>query len=79
MRERFLSPEEVRRLNDALLDEPDLYWKAYFPLALMLGTRRAELLSVRWENVDLEARTLRLPETKAGRSHLLPLCLGTQR
>jgi integrase len=72
-RERFLSPEEVRRLNDALLDEPNPYWKAYFPLALMLGTRRAELLSVRWENVDLEARTLRLPETKAGRSHLLPL------
>ena len=39
-RERFLSPEEVRRLNDALLDEPNPYWKAYFPLALMLGTRR---------------------------------------
>ncbi len=72
-RERFLSPEEVRRLNDALLDEPNPYWRGYFPLALMLGTRRAELLSVRWENVDLQARTLRLPETKAGRSHLLPL------
>jgi integrase len=72
-RERFLSPDELKRVNDALMQEPSEYWRAYFPLSCMLGTRRSELLSARWADVDLEQRTWRLPMTKAGRSHLLPL------
>jgi integrase len=72
-RERFLSPEELQKVNTALLDEPDWRWRAYFPLALMLGTRKNELLAMRWSDVDLEQRTWRIPETKGGHSHLLPL------
>ncbi len=72
-RERFLSPDELRRVNEALAQDPNEYWRAYFPLSLLLGTRRSELLSARWTDIDLEQRTWRLPMTKAGRSHLLPL------
>jgi integrase len=72
-RERFLTPEELIKVNAALLEEPDWRWRAYFPLTLMLGTRKSELLAARWADVDLAQRTLRLPETKAGRPHLLPL------
>lgn len=72
-RERYLSPEELQRVNAALLEEPDWRWRAYFPLALMLGTRRSELLAMRWTDIDLTARTWRIPETKAGNTHLLPL------
>jgi integrase len=72
-RERFLTPEELVKVNAALLEEPDWRWQAYFPLALMLGTRKSELFATRWRDVDLARRTLRLPETKAGRPHLLPL------
>jgi integrase len=72
-RERLLSVEELQRVNEALLQEPSEYWRAYFPLACMLGPRKSELLAARWEDVDLEQRTWRLPMTKAGRSHLLPL------
>jgi len=72
-RERYLSPEELQKVNAALLEEPDWRWRAYFPLALMLGTRRSELLAMRWTDVDLTARTWRIPETKAGNTHLLPL------
>ena len=71
-RERFLSPEELIRVNEALLAEPEP-WRSYFPLVLLTGTRRMELLTARWENVDLAARTLKLIETKNGRSLLLPL------
>lgn len=71
-RERFLTPEELIRVNEALLAEPDP-WRSYFPLVLLTGTRRMELLTAKWENVDLAARTLKLPETKNGRSLLLPL------
>jgi integrase len=72
-RERYLSADELARINTALLAETDWRWKAYFPLALMLGCRRSELLSAKWADVDLGRRTLTLPMTKAGRSHLLPL------
>jgi integrase len=74
-RERYLSPDELERVNAALLDEPDWRWRAYFPLAVALGTRRSELLSARWQDIDLEQRTWRIPETKAGRTLLLPLPL----
>jgi integrase len=71
-RERFLSPDELARVNQALLAEPEP-WRSYFPLVLLTGTRRMELLSAKWENVDITARTLKLAETKNGRSLLLPL------
>lgn len=48
-RERYLSPEELQRVNAALLVEPDWRWKAFFPLSIMLGTRKGELLAARWE------------------------------
>jgi integrase len=72
-RERYLSPDELTAVNRALLEEPDWRWRAYFPLALMLGTRKSELLSARWTDFNLETRTWRIPETKDGNSHLLPL------
>jgi integrase len=72
-RDRFLSPEELRRVNEALAEEPDPYWRAYFPLSLLLGTRKSELQCARWEDMDLDQKTWRIPSTKAGRPHLLPL------
>jgi integrase len=72
-RERFLSPVELKQINEALAAEAESCWRAYFPLALMLGPRKSELLAARWADLDFEARTWRLPMTKAGRSHLLPL------
>jgi len=72
-RERFLSPEELRRVNEALLTETDWRWRAYFPLAFLLGPRKTELLQARWIDVDLDQKTWRIPTTKAGRSHILPI------
>jgi integrase len=74
-RERFLSPDELVRVNEALLQEPEP-WRSYFPLVLLTGTRRMELLAAKWENVDLTARTLKLTDTKNGRTLLLPLPLA---
>jgi integrase len=70
---RFLSTDEMRRMINALEEERDVLWCTYFMLALMLGTRRNELLAVKWADVDFEQRMLRLPETKSGREHILPL------
>src|SRR5262249_38596417 len=38
-RERSLSPEELQRVNAALLAEKDWRWRAFFPLSLLLGVR----------------------------------------
>jgi integrase len=72
-RERDLNVEELERLNAALLEEPDWRWKVYFPLCVALGTRRMELLSARWDCIDLQGGTWLIPKTKTGRSLLLPL------
>lgn len=72
-RERYLNPDELRKVNAALVDEPDWRWRAYFPLGLMLGTRKSELLAMRWADIEMAQRTWRIPTTKTGNSHLLPL------
>ena len=42
-------------------------------LALETAMRRGELLSLQWENVDLERQTAHLPDTKNGDARTVPL------
>jgi integrase len=72
-RERFLTAEEIARLNQALINEPDWRWHAFFPLSLLLGTRRGELATARRADIDFAQAVWRIPNTKSGRPHLLPL------
>jgi integrase len=72
-RRRFLSADELMRVNEALLQESDWRWKAYFPLLLLLGLRRSELLAAGWKDVDLDTKTIAIPQTKSGSPLLLPL------
>ncbi len=39
----------------------------------MIGLRVSELLKLRWDYIDLQSGELRLPDTKSGRIHLMPL------
>jgi integrase len=72
-RQRFLAPEELQRINIALLAERDWRWREFFPLSVMLGLRRGELLSLAWNRVNLGNATLTLDKTKNRREHVLPL------
>jgi integrase len=72
-RDRWLGRDEVRRLLKALEKEPSVHIRAFFWLLLLTGCRKRELLELRWEDVDLEQGVARLPETKAGRVHHVPL------
>ncbi len=71
-RDRFLGDQELVKLNDSLLQEGEL-WRAYFALLLLIGLRRSELASLRWQDVNLESGTLRLEHTKSGEPRLAPL------
>ena len=70
-RERFLTEEEFHRLG-RVLDELEaggrmpLHAAAALRLLMLTGCRCNEILTLRWEDVHLEAKELRLPDAKTG-------------
>ena len=74
-RDRWLREEEVERLMEAVRtlgededeDDPGPYFRAFIPLLLLTGMRKGELISARWNELDLGRGEVRLPKTKAGR------------
>ena len=70
-RERFLSEEEFRRLGRTLAEAEtrkgvSVHAVAAIRLLLLTGCRRNEILTLRWKDVDLEARELKLEDSKTG-------------
>ena len=69
--ERFFSAEEFRRLG-RVLSEVEAEGKvcssavAAFRLLMLTGCRRNEILTLRWNEVGLEAGETHLPDTKTG-------------
>jgi integrase len=47
--------------------------KVYFLLALYMGFRSNELLTLEWSHLDMQAQTIELRDTKNRRNHLLPI------
>lgn len=72
-RDRFIQPHELPKLYTALKEEPNPYIKTAFMMCLLTGARRSEVLSAQWSDVDLDARVWRIPQTKSGQWHILPL------
>ncbi len=70
-RERFLSADELARLGAALAEAEYTASLAQSILAairllMFTGARLNEVLTLRWEYVSFEARTMRLPDSKTG-------------
>lgn len=69
-RERFLSNEELARLGEALkkaeADGVNLYAIAAIRLLVLTGCRKNEILSLRWDEVDIGDGYLRLSDSKTG-------------
>ncbi|MHB1591682.1 MAG: site-specific integrase, partial [Sulfuricella sp.] len=76
-RERRLEPEEEQQLLDALDNDQQPNRSPWVrPLvifALETGMRRGEIISLKWENVDLRRCVARLEDTKNGESRAVPL------
>ena len=69
--ERFLTEDEYARLGRVLCEtesEGPLMASAVAAIRLLLltGCRKNEILNLRWDHVDLEAREMRLPDSKTG-------------
>ncbi len=72
-RERFLQPQEFPKLFQALADEPDDGLRDYVLLSLFTGARRANMLAMRWREIDFQAASWHIPDTKNGTAHLIAL------
>lgn len=72
-RERYLTSAEATRLLSAAEKSRNPQLAAVVGLLLLTGMRVSELLSTRWEHVDVERRTLHVPTSKTGRSRHVPL------
>ena len=75
--ERFLTPEEFRRLGRVLqeVEADGSMWPpaiAGIRLLMLTGCRKREILTLRWEDVDRTARELRLRHAKSG-PRMVPL------
>ena len=70
-RERYLSDNELQRLGDALTEiettsATSPHTIAAIRLLVLTGCRSAEILSLRWQDVDFEHRSLHLADSKTG-------------
>ena len=69
--ERFLSEAELARLAEVIAEAERTRTElpsalAAIRLLLFTGARLSEILSLRWEHVDMEGQCLRLPDSKSG-------------
>jgi integrase len=74
-RERYLSPQEIARLSDALNQHPERISANAIRLLLLTGARRGETLSARWDQFDLSAGVWVKSShaTKQAKTHRVPL------
>lgn len=72
-RDRRLEDGEAERLLNAIGERTACYLRPLILLAIETGMRRGELLSVRWKDGDLKARTIRLHRTKNDEPRVVPL------
>ena len=59
---RYLDEPDAKRMLHLLQDEP-IKWRAPIMFDLLSGLRRAELLGLRWQDVDLDAGVIRVIQT----------------
>lgn len=72
-RERRLMPGEIPTFLRALEDEINEDIRDYVYLSLFTGARQANVLAMRWDEVDLASRTWRITKTKNGQPQVIPL------
>ena len=71
-RARVLTAEERIALCAAIEQEEDPHAAGALRLLMLTGMRLSEVLHARWDDIDLEGGTWRIPSPKAGRPQTIP-------
>jgi len=69
MKERILTEKE----EAVLLARSSCYLKSILITALNTGMRRGEILNLKWSQVNMEKRCLRVEQTKSGKNRMIPI------
>ena len=74
-RDRFLDADELRRFFAALEDEPSADWRDFFAVALLTGARKANVLAMKWPDLNLDRGLWRIDaaDAKGGEPMLVVL------
>lgn len=72
-RQSYIRPYELANWYKAVNHLSNSTFKDYFLCILFTGLRRQECAKLRWQDVDLRARTLTINDTKNHEKHVLPL------
>lgn len=72
-RDRFIQGDELPRFFQALAEEPNETARDYILMSLLTGARKTNVLSMSWHDINFGQMTWRIPETKSGESHTVPL------
>jgi integrase len=72
-RQRYLLPEELSRVFEALKEEQNEYARAAFVTAILTGARRHEILEMKWEDLNFKEQVWRVPQMRGGPPHTVPL------
>lgn len=78
-RERRLRTGEIERLTEAANETRNGLVLPVVLFALETALRRGEILNVGWHHIDLERRSLVIPESKNGHSRVIPLTANAVR
>ncbi len=77
-RERFMRPEELRPFFDALAAEPNVTMRDFILIALLTGARRANVVQMRWADVDLVHSEWRIPAAESKNRKPQMVALGPE-
>lgn len=72
-RDRYVTPQELPRLVEAIEQEPNQSARFALWLYLLTGLRKEEVLTLKWTDIDFDRNELVKEETKNGKKHYLPL------
>lgn len=72
-RERRLSPDEMVRFLNTLMEEPNTTLRDYALISLFTGVRRSNVLAMQWINIDWKNGIWNIPMTKNGKPLTKPL------
>lgn len=78
-RERFLKPQEIAKFFAELENLKNTDVRDFVLISLYTGARRNNVLSMRWEEVDFDLKTWRIPRTKNGDWQIVPLTAEAQK
>lgn len=72
-RERFIGPDEFKAFMESLASEKNEKLRSFLYMSLFTGARQANVLAMRWNEIDFELGIWTIPKTKNGDSQTIPL------